>query len=343
VLLSVLMPHLRGFEDRQIGALFGAQFIGQLLGPFFVSKRPRRTLVIGLMGTIATCIVMAFGSGPYIPILGMYGAALGLTMASTNTVMAVESPKQLRGSRVQILNVFWPLGAACAPLFLSLESSPGWHIFLIAACTSLISLIPAFISSADSEYACNVSAENISLAPIQAVALAWMCLVTALAGSIEFTIASWAPSLAYRSLGSLRAASAASVWFWSGILCSRFVASYGLRRIPWERLACASALLGVIGTVILARGGQRWILPSIFLSAAGIAPVYPVIIASSVQMRGKNLIFVCAGIGGAFLPWLIGRISGLIGTLREDMFFVCAAFVLLAVLLLQASRRPTVA
>ncbi len=337
--LSVLMPHLRGFTDRQTGALFGAQFLGQLLGPLFVSRTPRRTLVIGLMITIATSTVISFWSGPSIPILGVYGAALGLTMASTNTVVALEAPKQLRGTRVQILNVFWPLGAACAPLFLSLENYSDWHAFLMVACTSLISLISAFISFAGSEDSCDVHYEHISLAPKQVGVLAWICLLTALSGSIEFTIASWAPSLVYRSLGSLRAASAASVLFWFGILCSRSLASYGLGRMTWEKLASASALVGVIGTAILAHGSQRWMLPSIFLAAAGIAPLYPAIIAASAKMRGRNLIFVSAGLGGTLLPWLIGRISGQIGTLRQDMLFVCAAFALLAGLLFQVRRR----
>jgi fucose permease len=341
VMFSLLLPHLKGLQDRQIGALLAAQFTGQLLGPLMVSKRPRVSLVFGLAGSTVAAFFLGLSRTLSPELLVIYGAALGVAMASTNTLVGIESSPIRREARIQMLNVFWPLGAASTPFFLSWLKSPNSHAFLIASATSFISLLLVLASRVPGVKLRKDPDCRYSSTRKIGAELGWACLMAALAGGIEFAIASWAPTLAYRYVGSLRAASAASMLFWAGILGSRLVTSYALRRVRSKMLAISAIFLTVVGSLMLAFAGLWWILPAVMISAVGIAPVYPGVIAASVKKRGKNLIFVSAGIGGACVPWLIGRISGQIGTLRQDMLIVTTACLLLALLLFRSLDQQT--
>ena len=105
--------------DSDIGGLIAAQFGGQLVGSFCVRRNIRFCLILGCLLTSFAATSLAWTHALSIPLLFVFGLGLGLCMAATNTLTGRESPPEFCARRLEILNVFWPLGAAACPWLLA--------------------------------------------------------------------------------------------------------------------------------------------------------------------------------------------------------------------------------
>jgi fucose permease len=95
----------------------------------------------------------------------------------------------------------------------------------------------------------------------------------------------------------------------------------------------------MVGVLAVAHGAMAMSVGA-FGCAFCIGPLYPMVLARSLHLRGKNLVFFSAGSGSAILPWLVGRTSAWSGSLREAMVVpACGALLLLVVLILDG-RQP---
>jgi fucose permease len=166
-------------------------------------------------------------------------------------------------------------------------------------------------------------------------ALVLCCLLALVAVGVETAIGNWIPTLAFRSTGDHRAISLAGSLFWIGILAGRLVATRTMKSVSPVTLSVASSLLAALSVLFLTRShGLAAICAGAFLVSFWISPVYPATIARGAPLRGRRLIFVTAGLGSSFLPWMTGLVSDRSGSLRVALAVPAVGCILLAGLFL---------
>lgn len=337
MLLSVSIPQMHpALPDVEIGHMLAAQFTAQLLGPFLVTKRTGQSLAIGLLISALTGAMMGRSAVPGLPLLFFYGLGMGMVMTSTNLLAGEEALPEDRAPRIEMLNAFWPLGAACAP-FCSrfFGAAVTWRAYFFVAATSAVALAVVMLRKKPEPltHEQQLGAEERSMPR-----LVRLCLMAALAIGLEASLSNWSPTFAARYIGGGSVPGTVATIFWVGILVSRSAASFLLAKMRWSVFAIASTLLCVTATLVLA-ASRGWLLyAAVALAAIGIAPIYPVIIARCLKLRGKSFVFVMAGVGSAALPWLVGTLSTHTGSLRVSMLAASVAGVLLLAALVQEAR-----
>jgi fucose permease len=140
-------------------------------------------------------------------------------------------------------------------------------------------------------------------------------------------------------------------FFWTGLLIGRAAASAVLRHVSEAALVLISLFVAGAGLlVILAGSGLITVSFGANLAGLGLAPVFPTTYAIFTQRlrtqasQLSGFFFVVAGLGGAFIPWLVGFTSARLGDLRLGVFipsFCVASMILLqiAVILALGPRR----
>jgi fucose permease len=115
-------------------------------------------------------------------------------------------------------------------------------------------------------------------------------------------------------------------FFYSALMLGRWVAPLVLRRFEEIQVAQGGLLLACAGMAGLV-GSHA--LPGVVASASvaglGLAAVYPITISLLAREFGPaasrvgSVMFTCANLGGAFLPWLVGVSSNQVGTLKAGL------------------------
>ncbi len=332
-------------SDADIGQLIAAQFSGQLIGSFFVRRNVPSRLLLGASLTGVAAASLAFVHALSLPLLFVFGLGLGLSMASINTLTGLESPPEQCARRLEILNIFWPLGAAACPWLLAqlpltqlppiqrpqampVQASPltlcfallALLFFVIAAGTLLRMRQPG----STAENMADEKAEQGSSLPLL------LSLLALLAVGVESGIANWLPTFQLRYLPPTALLFPLATLFWVSILVSRLLASRWMTAHS-ERSVLVTATLAltfcVSGLVLLER---PWMLACATLAAAvAIGPVYPLLLTRTIRLRGRGLVFFSASSGSALFPWLIGRFATISHSLRTGMVVALAGGILL--------------
>jgi len=344
-LLGALLPVFTarwGLSDALAGDLFAAQYLGILAG----NTAFRRTLTrTGLVRSLALgYFIMAGG------VLGLgadgwlvaecsifaYGLALGLTIPSTNLLVAEVNPGR-SAAALNLLNVAWCIGAViCSPLCILFAERRALLLpqLLLAASVSAVGLCllktargasnPAELSGGLSGSTESIWRESMGIA-IGALIFFYVGAETAVGG--------WVSMYTKRAM-----AASATSWalaqsaFWATLLAGRAMAPYLLRRISGERLVLGGLCLALAGTGLLLASHTtvaHW--SGIGLTGTGMALVFPTTIALYSQFfgarasRSVGLIFACGGLGGASIPWMVGFASSRTGSLRMGLVVVLLA------------------
>jgi len=133
--------------------------------------------------------------------------------------------------------------------------------------------------------------------------------------------------------------------FWGALLAGRALAPALLLRMSESGLVLIGLLVSFVGMVtLLAATGNAGVFTGAVLSGLGFASVFPNTVARLSRYfgdrspRAAGPVFVCAGVGGAVVPWLVGRISTSSGSLRIGLL-VPLVSTLLMILLLTVPRE----
>ena len=144
----------------------------------------------------------------------------------------------------------------------------------------------------------------------------------------ENCIGGWIASYAQRLQNTPGAvwATAPSL-FWISLLAGRALAPAILRRIGERELARMGLLLASCGiAILLAAHTMAILLLGVAVSGLGLAPVFPIDISMVSAHFGKlaprvsGLMFALAGLGGATLPGLVGKVSTQLGSLKTGLY-----------------------
>ena len=326
-------------SDSEVGRLIAAQFTGQLIGSFFVRRNVRSRLLLGASLTSLAAGALAVLHSLSLPLLFLFGLGLGLSMAAINTLTGLESPPKLCARRLEVLNIFWPLGAATCPWLVAHipPEAPGWPSALsvcfavLAALFFVIALSTAFrarparatgeitIAHPDEEDAAQGSAFPLLLS-----------LLALLTVGVESGLANWLPTFQLRYLPSAVFFVPLATLFWGSILVSRLLAS----RLLSDRSERSVVLIASLAFSVCTAGLLLFQTPLLLVcatvaAAVCIGPVYPLLLTHTIKLRGRGLVFFCASTGSALFPWLIGKGAALSHSLRTGMAAALAGSLLL--------------
>ena len=335
VLLGVLAPLLFAGQvsDAGLARMFLSLFLGSIAGNLLLWGRPAQSLSRGLGVCALGAALLAF----YVSGLGwlfLFGIGLGMSMTSANLLAAGETEAANRASRLEFANFSWALGAMVCPWVTV------WAVRVVQP-ASMFGFLAVFFAILCGAF---LFTRPPAITPVKQAAdgterslpaLVLCCLLALVAVGVETAIGNWIPTLAFRSTGDHRAISLAGSLFWIGILAGRLVATRTMKSVSPVTLSVASSLLAALSVLFLTRShGLAAICAGAFLVSFWISPVYPATIARGAPLRGRRLIFVTAGLGSSFLPWMTGLVSDRSGSLRVALAVPAVGCILLAGLFL---------
>jgi MFS transporter, FHS family, glucose/mannose:H+ symporter len=341
VVLGPLIPEASarwGRRPSEVGLLFFFQFVSSSAGAAISSRHPRRHIVAGY-GSMAVGLV-GLALGPFSLALGsaaLMGLGLGLSIPATNVVVAAGHPDH-RGAALSRLNLVWGLGAVLSPLLFAVlpARAPAEAVLLpLAALAALAALSLAWTLSGDPAPREDArGAAGRSIGSLLGLAAAQLFLAV----GTEAAMGGWlvAAVVEQGRVPSLLVGGA----FWAAFLLGRAVAPALLARVTEGALHATALVLAGTGVATLIVAESRLLLGlGSVLAGLGLSPVFPLVMSSltvlveASRSRLAGAVFAAGGLGGASLPWLLGRLGEAVGSLRLGFVVPLAAIVLMALLL----------
>ncbi|MCI0622075.1 MAG: MFS transporter [Acidobacteria bacterium] len=332
-LLGPLLPVLSArwsLLDKQAGYFFMAQFVGSMGGVLVSGLRPQRqgyrTALISGYGLMAAG-TSVLGLGGWRLALGAvfcYGLGLGLTIPTTNLLVAEANPDR-RGAALNLLNLCWGIGAIGYPPMVALSQAAtqvSAVLHILAATLALTSLLLLRM--------CQVPTSNRAVSPDQLPSDIWTQKWVWALGAMFFlyvgsetVLGGWVATYAHRVEDPSNLWILAPSFFWGALLAGRALAPVILRHVTDSQLLFASLLLATLGaTALLAANTAAGIAASAFLAGLGLAAVFPAAVALLSERFGMlaprvgSLMFLLGGLGGAVLPWSVGFLATYFSSLK---------------------------
>jgi FHS family L-fucose permease-like MFS transporter len=309
-----------GIPPSRAGILFSLHFAGFIvlitLSLVLHGLRRRLILVTVTAGLYAVALVGAGLAPSFIALavaLLVAGGSGGVIESHTATLQVMTSRSSAEASRlVAFTQVFFAAGALLTPVYLSLGTvvPVGWRqLFLGLSVVGVIALLTGL----------SIRPDRFDVSPREAGVFQWRPLLrvsVAMAFYVgaEVTLFGWAPTVMelYHGVPAVRARLAPTL-FWIGILGGRLLVARLAHRIGPERLLRASALLGLVGSILLVSVSAEpllWI--ALFISALACAGIWPLIVATSDvagHESGTTIVVAAGGVGATIFPFLAGLTS----------------------------------
>src|SRR5579872_4088 len=337
--LGPILPLLAArweLSDSRSGYFFATQFfastIGVGLSSFLLPRRGFR-FSLGLAYLLMAAGVEGLASAHWkFALLGtaVFGLGLGLVLPATNLLISRANQRR-RASALSILNFCWGLGAVSTPFALSLAERQN-HVSLFLALLSGLLLLCAVSLASTWEGKLPLDEKNEQQAATQGQRSFGWPVVTMIGGmfflyvAVETSVGGWITTLAERAPSSAGHSWAlAPSLFWGGLLAGRGVAPLVLMRVRERNVVLASLTVAGLGMCVLVVASRRqWITAAGLIIGLGLAAVYPITVAllsrfQEMEKRIAGPMFALAGLGGAVMPWLVGAISTLSGSLQAGL------------------------
>lgn len=325
VLLGPILPELEErwqISHAEAGVLFAAQFGASASGSLLSTVSLRASLTTAYPLMALGLLILATGSWGTAPsALVLVGLGFGLCLPATNLVVAAAHTDR-RGAALSTLNMVFGLGAVSCPLLLAVLAGrlPTTRVLWALALALLVAggLVAARLPVGRSTAPAERARGTIDPTLLVALALTLFFYV----GS-ENAIAGWVITLG-DEVGGRRAASSLLLGslFWGAQVMGRGLAPFVLRRVSEHRLFGLLLALAAVGVLIVLTAATRPILAvGTVVAGLGLSALFP-LTASRVSRApagrlGSGWVFAFGGLGGAALPWLTGRLSGVTGSLQS--------------------------
>lgn len=383
--LGPALPELARQTQRplaQMGAifvaLFGGGLVAQLASGAIADRFGRRVILVtasALFGGGALAMSLSTQLSVMLVFATIFGLGYGGLSLSVNVLSSELTPHR-RASTVNLVNVFFGLGAIAGPLFsgLALEwwGTPRPALQTGAVLALLVAPIAAFValptvhhrpsddgpddldSGAGAAANAHATATAVSAArtneAARSTAFVWASAVLLLlyAGT-ESAVGSWMPVYLRRTT-TLDPAQAATITsaFWASLCAGRVLAVIIGLRLSAERLLTGSFVAALVGAALLLAGHGTVAITVFALCVLGLAfgPLYPtvmaVVTAAYPQKAGAaaSLLGAGASIGGMILPAAHGVLLTHVGAWTSPaMTLVTAAVMLLGWLALHHQQQ----
>jgi MFS transporter, FHS family, glucose/mannose:H+ symporter len=358
--LAPLLPHLSatlGLDDADAGTLFVARFLGSLAGlaVFAVLTRFARLKLILLLGFGVTAAgAMATAVPSWLACLGgvfTMGLGLSLTIPPINIYVAEINP-QRRARALNLLNFAWGIGAiASSPV---VDGLVRWGLAVplgVLAAALVLAAIP--IAGFSFEGTAGKETDEASAGEDERPSRAILALTAAIAFfyiGADGAVGGWIGSYLLRQPGAPAAAGTIGITvFFTALLVGRLAAALVMRDRSGERLALAAAALALVASAAIP-SGLPWpaIVAATALAGLGFSVIFPTVLATFSKYAGRSalamswIVFSCANLGGASLPWLVGVLAERYDNLSVGLVVApvaCAVMLALQWLLVRAVGR----
>jgi MFS transporter, FHS family, L-fucose permease len=305
---------------RAFIAVFGGSLVAQLLGGPVSDRFGRRGVLlaglllfgIGAAGMAASTRLLSLVVAAVVAGVGYGGCTLSVN------VLASELAPDRRASTVNLVNLFFAMGAIAGPLLAGAFLNQGGSALptLWVGSALLLVLVPLTVygvpSDAPAAARAPTNASGLDAATAFIVVLG---LMLALYVGSEASLSSWA-SVYLRQSTSLGAAAAttATAAFWVALCVGRLLAAIAGARVRAERLLVVSLMGSTGGGLLLVAGHGSAAVSVLAFALLGLAfgPIYPTGMAIVTDRfpeaagAAASRIGLLASLGGMSLPWLQG-------------------------------------
>lgn len=338
-------------------AQFGGLLLGVAASGVLLRREYRSSFIFGflLMGSGAASL----GHGPWqMALLSLFcmGLGNGFITAATNLWVGESIPER-RARELSFVNFSWTFGAVACPFLFKFFASP--HAFfgvLWTLCALCALLAGVFAFSKVDEI--RPPAQRLAMPsesgrlPIDRSAVILALLFFLYVGA-ETAVGGWLAAYSRREVSG-----AGTSWiltpalFWLGMMTGRGLGTLVLRHMPERPIVQAGSLVGLGGILLLTQVKTlHWIYSAAFITGLGFSIIFPIVFAwmathygeDARRMTGRML--AIAELGASGVPWFVGILSAMTGSLRFGLAFLLAdiagVFMLASVIRLpQRAKNP---
>lgn len=337
-----------GIEKSDAGALFLLLTAGILGGSLVfgptVDRYGYKWLLLGAMALVATGLEgIAFAPSLWLlrTSIVLIGFGGGVINGAANALVADISAGE-RGANLNLLGVFFGVGAMGVPLGLALLGGRFTHAALIAGVGALVVVSLAFIVVAT--FPAPKQPQGFPLAAagglVRDPVLLLMGFMLFLQSGLEITVGGWTSTFVAEELvvGGRGALFLLSL-YWMGMMLARVAVGYILRRAPPFPVLYACLVIALSGAAMLLTTRSVPVAAvGVFLLGAGFAAMFPTVLGfigdryATLSGTAFSIAIVMALTGGMVLPYAAGIVGGSFG-MRASFLIVPLALLLLAALL----------
>jgi fucose permease len=308
-------------------AIFAGSFAAQFVAGWASDRLGRRlvlTIGLGLLAVTGVGIAVSTSLAVTLAVGVVYGFGYGAFTLSGN-VMTSELMPARRASAVNLVNMFFGLGAVVGPLVVSFllqragASLPalwlGAGLLALAAAVAATTLPDRLAAAAPSDGAGVAAGPTPSLLRDRML-LACGVLLLLYVGS-EMAAGFWSTVYLQQSAGMDAARSAAATsLFWAMLTLGRVTAVVAGMRLGAEHLLTGSVWVACAGAALLwiGHGSATASVTAFAILGFGYGPIYPtgVAVLTSRFPHAAGLatsqMGILAAVGGALLPWIHGLV-----------------------------------
>lgn len=347
-LLGPILPLLArqwGMLDSQSGFLMAAKFCGAFLGGITVSRRLRRSLLLGLMAGVVGFGGFAVAPGMITGCIGLFvgGFGLGQIITSVN-ILAGRRFTARRGSALALLNFSFSLGAMLSAL-LSAWLLPRFALRGLLECFAGMFLVGGIALSvqmlrggAEAEVADAAALATEPQTGLGARVYLYFAGLLVLYGGLETCLSGWLTTYALRyGDRTLAISEYTTLLLWMSLTVGRAGASAAMLRVGEKTVQRWGLALAAIFTAGLAVAHSA-VTIAVFAILLGLslAPFFPatwaLLMAERPTARQAGIVLAVSGLGAAALPWMMGVVSTQVGSLQVALALPFAAAAALLVM-----------
>lgn len=276
----------------------------------------------------------------------LIGFGGGIVNGGSNALVA-DISSEGKGANLNLLGVFFGIGAVGVPFVLATLGEDFAHSTLIAAAGALV-LIP-FLLIAVTEFPAPKQPQGFPIAAAGKLTrdplLLMMGFMLFLESGMEIMVGGWTSTFVKEELAvPERRALVILSLYWLGMMLARLIIGTVLRGAHEVRTVLACIAIGFTAAIVLLNTRNPAVAAlCVFMLGVGFAPTFPVVLGfvgeryAALSGTAFSLAIAMALVGGMLLPWLAGVIGAAHG-MRASFVIVPVALLLLAVLLVILSR-----
>jgi fucose permease len=310
-----------GLNDSQSGLLFLCYFLGSSLGALVCIRRHATLMTLGFFSAAITAAAISCGNPRWLNAEFLWmGLSIGVPMSAISILAGLKYGRR-SAAPLALLSFIWSCGALVGPLLAAhLLKHHGYRmVYGVFAAIALCIALACWRWGTEAKPAVVVSSNR------QPTHLPWILffmMFEFLVVGVENTSVTWLAVYAQRLL-QVNAALAAvsSSLYWGGYLFSRALSSLLLVRLRSSFVLTGALVVSFSAAMALVTVSSAWTCQiALVMLGMGLAPIFPLVLASCFARvqnpADSRWVLACSGMGGAALPWLVGRISAHSGSLR---------------------------
>jgi FHS family glucose/mannose:H+ symporter-like MFS transporter len=319
---------------------FGIFVASMIAGPMIDHLGNKTTLLCS--SSLVAVAMVSFSMSSSLTAASFAAVLLGLGGGGLNTatnVLVSDLFGDRRGPMLNLLGIFFGIGALCIPL---LAASIQGH-FTIAQLLYFCAALAAACAFAYAvmTFPAAATVQGFSLRATLGVArypgVLLLAFLLFFESGNEACIGGWTSTYANANGFAPRIATFVLAGYWAALMCSRIVAATVLVKVSKAKVILGSAIVSFIGCAILLSAQS---LPTLVLGVVLIglsyAPIFPTALAIAGDRYTNTgtvfgLLFAIALIGGMAFPWGVGQVSQQLGV-RTGMIVPLAGAIGISIL-----------